>query len=136
MSKKGVTMLHVSFDVEASKLSLFMELLDKEVTNLDIKQVQRDETYQVQSRAPRSDKGSKRENRPSPMFDLAKDFVKEVGVGGTIISLANGKVTQLGNHLAAHGYAASSASSVISRLADIGLLKRIRKGEYQVVKTA
>lgn len=132
MSKRGTTMLHVSFDVEASKLSLFMELLDKEVENLSIGQVKPDEIYRVAKSKKQRNYTSI--NRPSHMLNLAKEFINEAGIGGIVKTNANGVLTPLGMHLENGGYSAASASPVVSRLARSGFLKRLRPGEYQILK--
>lgn len=115
-------MMRVQFDIEMSKLSLFTELLQKEVSNLSIVQTSNG-IFQLKKR--------RQLNKASPARDEVIKLMRFRGVGGTLSTKPKGNVQKA---LEAINCSPASASPTCCTLMQEGYLERKEKGEYKIIK--
>lgn len=124
---KPRVMLHIEFDIEISKLSLFTDLLQNEVSNFKMAQ---NVPGEYSAPAKRSFKTA----FDTPSVSAAMELIKRLGVGGIITNSKNEH--NLGDYLLTKGFKPTSSSPICSALAKDGVLKRTGRGTYTILKLA
>ncbi len=124
----------VSFVVPAKKLNLIIELFDlqnlvrqyqeqinKEVSELEIKQVDGGVLNKITPKFKR-----KRNGKKGGLMDVGKLFLFKTGKGKTFRTTKQG---ELADFLGLNGYSSTSASSLATTMAKVGLIKRSGHGK-------
>lgn len=129
MVKKEL-MMHVAFDVPMSKLGLFTDLLQNEVSNLEIKQAQEGVFTTKHYRGPNK---TASQAGKGVSFKVAADLMTKIGIGGKITTSSKGE-GNLAAALKAAGLSPNTNTPLASQLTSLGYLKKESQGVYSVVK--